>query len=226
MNNFFAQKDNFKQGLYEIILEALEKCSDLMKQTCVTKGITVENHEEKIRNHLLENYLENDEVRARIGLSGVRFIPEALVNYNTYRDTYIGRVDIQVFSTNCFGKNKNDYYIIECKRIDGSTRLNSLYVEKGICRFIETPIKYPSFHKKNILFAFVVKNIDIAQNILKITNIHQERLGKITNKNLTHLRSDIDKGFFLYESDYLVDDGNFYLSHIFYDFSPIIENHS
>ncbi|OEF97779.1 hypothetical protein [Desulfuribacillus alkaliarsenatis] len=226
MGGFINQNLNleFERSLYEIILNMLIKSSILMKKECVANYIKVANHEEKIRNHLLENYLENNEVRSKIGFSGiaVRFIPEALENHNQNTDTFVGRTDIKVVSENWLFGNNKDYYIVECKRIDGSKDLNKKYVDDGICRFVNLPLKYSSFHNKNIMFGFVVKNINIELNTSKISKLHDDKLNKITVQNLTLVKSIKEEDLYLYESDYNLGLRNIGLNHIFYDFSLII----
>ena len=226
MGGFSTQSLNleFKQSLYELIVTALVKCSDLMKKDCLANNTKVANHEEKIRNHLLENYLENDNVRLMIGLSGIaiRFMPETPENYAPSTDTYIGRADIKVVSINFFSNNK-DYYIIEFKRIDGSNVLNEKYINEGICRFVIDPLKYSSYHHKNIMFGFVVKNIDFILNVSEIAKLHEDKLNDITITNITVLEREEKQDYCLCESYYNVRDNVLQLSHIFYNFSSIIK---
>lgn len=228
MGGFLTQTLNlqFKQGMYEVIIDTLLKCSHLMKKGCLSNNTKVANHEEKIRNHLLENYLENDNVRSTIGLSNIalRFMPETPETYEQSTDTYIGRADIKVVSNNWLCGNNKDYYIIECKRIDGSSDLNKKYINEGICRFVVFPPKYSSFHNKNIMFGFVVKSIDIVLNASKIVELHKLKLKDITSKDLTIIENDKEKNYCLYESNYTVGHNSLGLHHIFYDFSLIIKN--
>lgn len=88
------------------------------------------------------------------------FDAEVAEGYDLTSEEYIGRVDIKVYSINTI-INPKDYYIIECKRIDGSSTLNRKFITEGICRFILNKPKYSSYNKKNIMLGFVVKNIDI-----------------------------------------------------------------
>lgn len=228
MGGFLTQTLNleFKQSLYEVIIDALTKCSCLMRKDCLANNTKVANHEEKIRTHLLENYLENDNVRLSVGLSGValRFMPETPETYVQNADTYVGRADIKVVSNNWLFGNNKDYYIIECKRLDGNKNLNEKYIDEGICRFVVSPPKYSSYHNKNIMFGFIVKNINIAINVSKIAKLHEEKLSKITNKKLTILENHEEKGYCLCESGYDLQDNTIELKHIFYDFSSIIKS--
>lgn len=230
MSGFLSKSLNhdFQKGLYKVIIEALIECSNLMKEDCIANKTRIANHEEKIRNHLLENYLENDDVRLRTGLSGiaVRFMPEAPESYSSDTDTYSGRADIKVVSTNWLFGNNRDYYTVECKRIDGSGTLNELYISEGICRFVIFPPKYSSFHNRNIMFGFVVKSVDIKSNALDISKLHHDKLHSIINKDIDILVNDGDKNFCLCESVYMIEDRRLELGHIFYDFSAIICSNS
>ncbi len=126
----------FSKSFYAIVVDALISGCALMVNDCRNSGQKIPNHEELIRNHLLEQYLENDSARAALGLDNmlVRFLPEVLESYNKSTGAYMGRSDIRVASINWLS-NRNDYYIVECKRIDGTPGLNKKYVDEGISRF-------------------------------------------------------------------------------------------
>ena len=120
-------------------------------------------------------------------------------------------------------KNKKDYYIIECKRIDGSTSLNKKYINEGVSRFVEEPPKYPSHHNKNIMFGFVVKNIDIPNNSIKISGMNKDKFGAISQGNLILVKTDVNEGLYEYISNYTLSSSSLQLLHIFFDFSSIVE---
>ena len=105
---------------------------EMMQEVCLNTAYQIENNEEKIRNRLLEGYLDNDEVRTKIGLDkmSLRFIPEVPESYKSSKDVYMGIVDIKVVTENWLRSSRNDYFTIECKRIDGSAYLNK-YVING-----------------------------------------------------------------------------------------------
>lgn len=209
---------NFKQNFYDIIITALIRSCKIMIENCCSNKLNIPNHEEKIRTHLLENYLENEKIRCAIGLSDVkiRFLPEVLENYDADTNTYIGRTDIRVLSSNWLS-NPNDYYIVECKRLDGTKSLNQKYVDEGICRFVGDTPKYSSYNNKNIMLGFVVKDIDCSVVISEITNIHNERIGDIIDKDITPIVNS--KDYYLCESVYT---NQLSLSHIFYNVSSVI----
>lgn len=209
---------NFTQGLFRHIVKALILSCEMMVQNCSIQQLTLPNHEDKIRNYLLENYLENDNVRDIIGLKGIpiRFIPETPEGYDPKTNTYIGRIDIKVISSNYFG-NRQDYYVVECKRLDGTPSLNQKYVDEGICRFTGDTPKYPSAYNRSVMLGFVVKNINWSVTIDTIANIHTKKLGDLIVQNLTVLANFND--YYLCESEYT---NGLSLFHIFYDISPIV----
>ena len=209
---------NFRDGLFSIIVVALEKSCELMVNNHINNGTTIENHEEKIRTHLLENFLDKDELRSDIGLEDcyLRFSVEASENYDPSTNTYVGRTDIKVVSKNWFD-DRNDYFIIECKRIDGTRTLNNKYITEGVSRFVGSHPKYSSYHNKNFMLGFIVKGIDFKNNLSDISKIHIRELSH-------NIRSDIflktsSSLFYYCESEY---NNDLLLAHIFYDFSSII----
>lgn len=210
----------FRKTYYNRIVCALIEGCKLMVEECNTNNLTIQNHEEIIRSYLLENFLENDSLRDKMGLKGysIRFIPEVLENYDKSTNTYVGRTDIKVVSNDWF-KNRNSYYIVECKRIDGTNSLNRKFVTDGIRRFTDKPPKYLSYYNCNIMLGFLVKSIDCNININKISDIHNKELGGIVVQNITI--TNYTKEYYLCESKY---DNHLMLNHIFYDLSSIISN--
>ncbi len=211
---------NFKQNFYNIIITTLITSCKLMIENGCSNKLSIPNHEEKIRTHLLENYLENENIRCTIGLSDVpiRFLPEVLENYDVDTNTYIGRTDIRVLSSNWLSNSK-DYYIVECKRLDGTQSLNQKYVDEGICRFVGDTPKYSSYNNQNIMLGFVVKDIDCSVVISAITDIHTKKLGGIIAKDITPIVNS--KDYYLCESVYT---NQLSLSHIFYNVSSVISS--
>lgn len=215
--NSFAKKSIFNDLINFIFISL-----DNMKQVHIFKNEKIQNNEEKIRTHLVANYLNNDEFRNSIGYNTLmlRFDIEVPENYKRDEEKHLGRMDIRVITPNFF-KNPKDYYNIECKRIDGSKTLNELFVKEGICRFVLENSKYLSYHNKNIMLAFVIKNINIDQNVNQINQI------QIENKDIKMIqelqRNDINsRQYYLYESRYVNEKQQLELSHMFYDLSNIV----
>lgn len=220
MSGFLNQSLNtdFKYGLYNLIVLTVRKGCELMVEECTTAGNIVSNHEEKIRNHLLENYLNNDQIRPKIGLEDIqlRFLSEAPEHYDPSSDTYSGRTDIKVVSINWFA-NRADYYTIECKRIDGTKSLSKKYITEGVCRFIGEPPLYPSYHSKNLMLAFIVNNVDQVKTLSDISSEHKEKLKGEVIKDITIIETT--SAYFFCESEYA---GGLLLGHLFYDFSGVV----
>ncbi len=220
MGGFKNQSLNvdFTNGLFTTIVMAIKKSCELMLKNNINNGDTIENHEEKIRTHLLENYLDRDELRADIGLSDchLRFWAESPENYDPSSNSYIGRTDIKVASKNWFN-NRNDYFIIECKRLDGTTTLNKKYVTDGVSRFIGPTPKYSSYHKKNFMVGFIVRDIDFIKLITDISTVHMYELRSDVKSDISIKENS--PPYYLCESEYV---SGLLLDHVFYDFSSIV----
>lgn len=214
-----------KQGMYEQLCEFIIQCSELMVLNCTDTGNVIENDEEKITAHLTEKYLNNFSVRNAICKNKlpIKFINESPEKFDIDTNTFIGRVDIKVVSLNWLScENNDDYYTVECKRISGYGDLNKKYVTQGIARFVVPPIKYQSFHNKNIMFGYVVKMIDIIQNITDINNIHKKELSSYIVKDIQYIPGKSNTKYYICESEYNIGTKTLSLEHIFYDFSSII----
>ena len=209
--------------IFEGIIDKILICSEMMVVDCINSNISIENHEEKIRNYLYENYLNNNYVRNKVGLKQIKlgFIIEAPEKYNVNEKTYLGRVDIKVVSENWF-RNCNDYFIIECKRIDGGTDLNKKYVDNGVCRFATNNILYSSNDDKNIMFGFVVKDINVDDNTTIINKIQNETPNLCVKQEFTKADCKINNSY-IYLSKYTVKEKILELRHLFHKFSEIIK---
>ncbi|WP_430885169.1 hypothetical protein [Fusibacter sp. JL216-2] len=227
MGGFKQQSINedFQKGFYDHIVETIEKCCNLMKQNCISSGRKVKNHEVNIQNHLFYYYLDKNSVLEELecDMFPISFQIETPETYDEDTDTFIGRCDIRVTSNNYWvNKNKEDYYIIECKRIDGSSRLNNKYIDEGVFRFVDEPPKYPTCHNKNIMFGFVVKDIDIQNNSKKLSVLNKKKFKFKAQGDLSVIKADSSVGLYEYISDYALSDKPLQLLHIFFDFSPLI----
>lgn len=211
-----------KKSIFNELIDFLFISLDNMKQEHIINKKKIQNNEEKIRTHLVKNYLNNEEFKKSIGYTTLMlfFDIEVPEKYEREEEKHLGRMDIRVITPNIF-YNVKDYYNIECKRIDGSKRLNKLFVQEGICRFVLENPKYLSYNNKNVMLAFVVENIDIEKNVKQINQIQNE------NKDIKMLqelqRNDRGKKMhYLYESRYTNKKQQLELSHIFYDLSEIV----
>lgn len=212
-------KINMFEDMINFIFISLEN----MKNDLTYKNKKVKNNEEKIRNYLLENYLNNPTFKNNVDFSDLYLLFEKEVpeGYDAKENKYVGRVDIKVFSVNTLINNPKDYYIIECKRIDGSSILNREFVKEGIYRFILENPKYSSFHRKNIMLGFVVNDIDINENYNKIEDIQD-------NNNNTYIIEEKqkiemkNKDFYLYRNKYTNIYEQIDLYHMFYKLCDVV----
>lgn len=218
MGGFRNEANNiaFENGLFHLIIVHLFQCSHDMAEKCKATGNQLHNHEDRITDRLVANHLNLNNL-------GLRFIPQSSETFIPEEDVYKGRCDIKVVSDDWF-RNLDDYYLIECKRIDGGSPLNRQYVSEGVSRFIENPAKYASYHKRNIMFGYVVQAIDIAENAAKIDQLQGELLvGVLPGKFL--LVDNTSAEFYHYSCQYQYEiNDSIELAHLFYDFSAVTQN--
>ena len=212
-------KNNIYEDMINFIFISLEK----MRENLLAENKNIKNDEEKIRTHLLEHYLKNEQFKEKyFDDLYLLFDAEVAEGYDLTSEEYIGRVDIKVSSINTI-INPKDYYIIECKRIDGSSTLNRKFITEGICRFILNKPKYSSYNKKNIMLGFVVKNIDIEINTARINEIQSEIEDIHICEKLERLKKEKEE-YYLYRNKYKCGDKKIELSHLFYNLSDVIDN--
>lgn len=212
-------KNNIYEDMINFIFVSLEK----MRENLLAENKNIKNDEEKIRTHLLEHYLKNEQFKEKyFDDLYLLFDAEVAEGYDLTSEEYIGRVDIKVYSINTI-INPKDYYIIECKRIDGSSTLNRKFITEGICRFILNKPKYSSYNKKNIMLGFVVKNIDIEINTARINEIQSQIEDIHICEKLERLKKEKEE-YYLYRNKYKCGDKKIELSHLFYNLSDVIDN--
>jgi hypothetical protein len=120
----------------------------------------LENSELFITEILVETYLNKGGNREKLGIEDVIFNREPAEND--------GFVDIKVQTINSLS-NPEAYYIFECKRLDGTARLNREYIREGILRF--TSGKYSSYYGVNGMIGYEVKKLNTPVNVQKINSI-------------------------------------------------------
>ncbi|RKJ38107.1 hypothetical protein D7X25_30885 [bacterium 1XD42-8] len=199
----FEKITNYILDICELVVEDYEK-----------KQLKLPNDENKIRSIMLEEYLRKQKVS--YDMSNYRFDLEVPENY-AGNGHHIGRVDIRILLKSDFEK-EDAYYIIECKRIDGTSDLNKKYVKEGVARF--TTQKYSSYYGRNIMLGFVVKKIDMSVNAQLIESIQNADLDEhmhgefelVGNGSVTES----------YKCIYQIQSGEVELRHIFSDYSSIM----
>lgn len=204
----------YRANFEKIITYILDICALIVKDY-EERQLKLPNDENKIRSIMLEEYMNKQ--KAAHGMSGYKFELEVPENY-AGSGQHIGRVDIRILLKNDFEKD-DAYYIIECKRIDGSSDLNKKYVKEGVARFVTE--KYSSYYGRNIMLGFVVKKIDISSNVKLIEEIQNADLSQQMHGNFEFIESkDVTES---YKCMYQIQSGEIELCHIFSDYSSIME---
>jgi hypothetical protein len=114
---------DFANGAVDTIIIHLTKCSSKMKADSVKNSNPLKNHEDKITNRLVARYLN-------AAPGSFRYETQTPETFDEETDTFIGRTDIKVLPMSHFC-GSDAYFIIECKRVDGSADLNRAYVAEG-----------------------------------------------------------------------------------------------
>lgn len=195
---------------FEFILTQIYKCYQKM----LVDYAFIENNENKIKNRLYKDYLNNQDIRNSLGLNEYLFKTETAFISEDYDEK--GYSDIEVIDLKGSLTSTEAYYIIECKRLDDENphykrSLNNKYIDEGINRFIDE--KYPTHNKVNGMLAFIVKRINIAENCKHFSNLEKYAFIK-----------DLD---FTYKSNHTTKSGKkIELYHLMLDFSSKIEINS
>lgn len=199
----FEKITNYILDICELLVEDYEK-----------KQRKLPNDENKIRSIVLEEYLKQK--KSSYGMSDYRFELEVPENY-AGNGKHVGRVDIRILLKNDFEK-EDAYYIIECKRIDGTADLNKKYVKEGVARFVTK--KYSSYYGRNIMLGFVVKKIDISTNAQRIEELQNSDLNQNMHGHfeLVHSNNLTES----YKCKYQILSGELELRHIFSDYTSVM----
>ncbi len=212
----FEYSNQYRNSAFEEVLNA---CI-IIYYHIVSDGQKYPNNEKKIRK-AFGTYLRDDDFKNST-------YPLMHYNYEAEAEEKTGFVDIKIQKINPYEGSKA-YYIIECKRIDGYKRLNKEYIANGICRFVSS--YYSTYYGCNGMFGFVVKNLDINQNVSEINSMLQEDYvndkGETVNSHalLPLSRCDIHGEFdYSYYSVHSCDK-DITLYHLMFDFSRMIKTH-
>lgn len=200
----FEKITNYILDICRLVVEDYEK-----------KQLNLPNDENRIRSIMLEEYLKKQ--KSFYGMSDYRFELEVPENY-VGNGHHIGRVDIRILLKSDFEK-EDAYYIIECKRIDGTSDLNKKYVKEGVARFVTE--KYSSYYGRNIMLGFVVKKIDVSANAQLIEEIQNSDLNPNMYGDFELVNSDNVAES--YKCMYQIQSGMLELRHIFSDYSSIMQ---
>lgn len=205
----------FFNAEFENILSKVIACYNLMR----IDNVKLNNDENKIRDVLYLDYLNNNTIRGKIGLKDYYFDREI------QEDRTNGRTDIRVISLNSF-EDTSAYYIIECKRIDsinnsGVTGLNAKYIQNGIYRFVSGT--YSTNYKASGMIGFVIDAMDINKNVISINTL---LIGPFAQANATLILNNrtIVEGFeYSYYSTHSKNNEKIIIYHLMFDFAKNIQ---
>ena len=156
----FVYSQTRRDSCFESILTT---CVEVYR-TIIGSAIALANNENLIRDVFLA-CLQCVKFKKKCGLKHLKFDKETIEN--------TGRADIRVLPTKAEYINDEEYYIIECKRLDsknlyGISGLNAEYVKNGICRFVSG--YYSTYYGCNAMFGFVVEHVDMENDIVNNIN--------------------------------------------------------
>ncbi|WP_131726166.1 hypothetical protein [Chryseobacterium sp. Leaf405] len=171
----------------------------------------IENNENKIKNRLYKDYLNNQIIRDQLGLNNFLFKTETAFIDDNYNER--GYSDIEVIDLKKSFYSTESSYIIECKRLNGKSPLNksslyNAYLKEGIDRFVDE--KYPTYYGVNGMLGFFVEKTDIEKQCKFFTKFTEYKF--------------ISNFEFSYKSKHITKSGkNLTLYHMMLDFSNKIE---
>lgn len=224
MSGFGASKLNaiLRDDSFIKMRDFVVTCCNLMSAKSIETENFLPNHEDKIKNKLVFEYLNSNTIREDTGYKEIKLAFDAEVsgNYNNDTNTTNARFDIKVTSEDTLSYSEK-YYNIECKRIDGKAHLNKEYIKEGVARFVSKDAKYSSGYGKNMMLGFVVEDINIKENTEKIDKIQATELKECIKNGFTVLEEKTK--YFVYTADYYAPSREVELQHVFYNFSLAIE---
>ncbi|MCL2063738.1 MAG: hypothetical protein FWG98_05140 [Candidatus Cloacimonetes bacterium] len=210
----FKHSDEFYKKKFQEILRNIYLCYLFLKEDTIK---IPSNNENMIRDILVDNYLNNDDIRIKTGLNKYSFNKETAESR--------GFADIKIEFKNELLPT-NAYYIIECKRLDnkntkGKNGLNAKYINEGIFRFISN--HYSTNCGVNAMLGFVIQEMNIDENIDNLNFLMQNKIKKST-KQYIQKETFLPNYDYHYSSEHIdVESKGFTLYHIMLDFSSFNE---
>lgn len=229
MDNLNAFDFQYSSESYELeferILTGITACYKMM----IKDNVSVpQNDENRIRDILYNDYLNNNKIRNYLKLRPYLFDCE-VAEYDK-KGHLTGYVDFKISTQNTFVES-NAYYSIECKRLDnkkpmGTTGLNADYIKEGIMRFVT--VQYSSHRGINGMIGFVVGKMNIDNNIKSINGLLTNNYKSTnTQKKLTHVDCIKKFKYSYYSIHNDIEDKKIKLYHLMFDFSANLnENQS
>ncbi|OSA73807.1 hypothetical protein B2H86_15860 [Clostridium botulinum] len=208
-----------KNDVFQKIGEYILWCCDKMSKNFENEDNKIQNNENRLRDHLLECYLDDTINRKNNDMMKFHFMPECPENYNNKDSKYIGRVDIKIVGQNEWFSNPKAAYFVECKRLDGNKKLNEEYVINGISRFVVNPPHYSSYYGKNYMLGFIIREMEIDKNVKKIEDIQNQN---INIQNKCGLIKHINSIHHEYDCKYNMNHKVIELKHMFTNFTKVV----
>lgn len=202
-------------GEFEILLSKIAICYNLMVQD----KVQLPNDENGIRDVLVNQYINNPEIKRKLEIKYFIYpeVPEPKSK---------GRTDIHICKPDIYYDQNEEYYIIECKRLDnkatrGISGLNAEYIKNGICRFVSN--YYSSHYGVNAMIGFMITQMDIHRNTDDINFLLSSQFpGANTLTNLSK-ETFIPNFEYHYRSTHQKSDSSeLCLYHLMFDFSGCI----
>ena len=197
----FIYREAFYATQLRGIMEDIGQVYVLISQS----GQRYSNDENTIRD-AFSCYLQNDMYKT----TSAPYVKNYQVDTEVREGTH-GRTDIRFLQV-CPYAGQQTYFIVECKRLDGTGHLSKEYVDNGIRRF--TAGKYPTQLGCNAMLGFVVCAIDLHTTVGKVNNYLEVnehlKTQSTTMEPLVRLES-------LHNTPH-----NFVLYHLWTDFSHLI----
>ncbi len=187
----------FSEQIYiNEFVSVLKLLNESYDQIIKNEDIKKNDMETFIRNVLVKNYLRNRANKEKFNIGYLGFeVESGEINKN---NKTAGFIDIKVIN---LGKkdflDEEEYYAIECKRLDGYSKKNRLYIKEGIYRFISG--KYSSKMPLAGMIGFIQRGIivDIVDNINKKISEEED------DSYIGHLKKDkiLSQCNFIYSSE-------------------------
>ncbi|MGD2090716.1 MAG: hypothetical protein PVH61_31380 [Candidatus Aminicenantes bacterium] len=214
----FLKADKFLHAkrIYEVSFDEILKHIIRSYKSLIHDNIQLKNDENKIRDILVEHYLNHPLKRQELLIDNLIFNREPSENMAR------GFVDIKI-QTMISLNNPKAYYIFECKRLDGRMDLNRKYIKDGIMRFVSE--KYSSYYALNGMLGFEVKKLNTTVNIEAINKLAAADYPEINIiKKLTSTVLSRDFSYSYISRHNTISLREIKLYHLMLDFSGVIRN--
>jgi len=143
---------------YELYLAEFCQIAKLLiysYQQMISNNETLKSdHENYLRNILVKKYLRNKNAKQKFNIGHLGFeIESGEINIDNQT---IGFIDIKVLNLgNKDLIDEDEYFSIECKRLDGGVAKRDLYVKEGINRYVQS--KYSGVMPFSAMLGFIEK---------------------------------------------------------------------